>query len=320
MSCCCCPSAGAEMRIFWIPLCTLSLDVFTFWVDHATILEIYNTESFLSLGFFVCWIRSCEDVFYIFLMHWAPQCPQCHACSVPFLRFFLENCWRRIKQKFGPVKQKFGPVKRKFGPVKRRLRPLSGNFGRRTGIQRMHSKQNFTEKTGGGWNLGTRHAKQGGWANHPDCPEEKSSNPWGWWHAEPEEAASAVLKYCFSFSVQNCIWDPGTHARPLQSLRRFHAQTQIQRFTLWLISMHWISHKKQDLQHFRCTSAEDEEVCVIFSVLPFQIFQTFAPLLIHNFNALVVAALRNVKCGNGTPPKARGASCVSPERGPKLQE
>ena len=64
--------------------------------------------------------------------------------------------------------------------------------------------------------------------------------------------------------------------------------------------------KNQGLQLFQCTNAKDKEVCRVFSALSFQIFQTFAPQFIHNFNDLVVAAIRNPKCGYRYPLKHVG--------------
>ena len=72
-----------------------------------------------------------------------------------------------VKRKFGPVKQKFGPVKRKFGPVKRKFWPRDGN------TKKQHSKQKFTEKTGGGWNLGTRRAQKGVRKIDPIAPKPR---------------------------------------------------------------------------------------------------------------------------------------------------
>ena len=53
--------------------------------------------------------------------------------------------------------------------------------------------------------------------------------------------------------------------------------------------------KFQGLPRFWCTSAEHNEVCGVFSALSVKIFQAFAPMFVHNFNALVVTAVCNVK-------------------------
>ena len=53
--------------------------------------------------------------------------------------------------------------------------------------------------------------------------------------------------------------------------------------------------KFQGLPRFWCTSAEQNEVCGVFSALSVKIFQAFAPVFVHNFNALVVTAVCNVK-------------------------